>query len=199
MSQSISAVRPIKTAILRLDPMSSTLTAAHTTFLRLCLKAKAGRVALPILEKDVCHIPTAADKSYLKRSQFRLSDSDQHSTSYITESSGLPGKINHRTHLEYFLYGAMIYISLNKWERALRFLHIVITAPASHFVSKIMVEAYKKWIIVGLLAKGTVRPFSFLLSLALLIFFSSFTTGSIHPTDGVSMCFEGLQGSSKAL
>lgn len=50
----------------------------------------------------------------------------------------------------------MIYMVRKEWDDALRFLHIVIAAPVTNTVSKIMVEAYKKWILVRLLAKGQV-------------------------------------------
>ena len=56
----------------------------------------------------------------------------------------------------YFLYGGMIYLGLKDWTRALLFLEIVIIAPTSNAASMIQVEAYKKWVLVGLLLKGTV-------------------------------------------
>ena len=51
----------------------------------------------------------------------------------------------------------MIYMGLQNWERALLFLEIVVVAPQSNATSMIMVEAYKKWLLVGLLFKGEVR------------------------------------------
>lgn len=51
----------------------------------------------------------------------------------------------------------MIYIGLKKWGRALHFLNLVISAPSVGTVSMVMVEAYKKWVIVSLLEKGMVR------------------------------------------
>lgn len=54
----------------------------------------------------------------------------------------------------------MIYMTLKKWDRASHFLEIVICAPAPNSLSKIMVEAYKKWILVSLISKGEVRLFT---------------------------------------
>ncbi|EZF30592.1 hypothetical protein H109_03473 [Trichophyton interdigitale MR816] len=148
------AIQPLKNALLRLDPSGSTLTATHTLFVRTCLKANACRAALPVLERPIFHIPTSVDRTYHKRAQILPCVKDQSSSTFITDSSGLAGNITHQTYLEYYLYGAMIYIIRKEWDDALRFLHIVIAAPVTNAVSKIMVEAYKKWILVRLLAKG---------------------------------------------
>jgi COP9 signalosome complex subunit 3 len=59
----------------------------------------------------------------------------------------------------------MIYLGLKKWGRAVHALEVVISAPSSTSTSVIMVEAYKKWVLAGLINKGTVRgsPFKNLL------------------------------------
>jgi len=51
----------------------------------------------------------------------------------------------------------MIFLGLNNWQKALHALEVVITAPSSNSTSVIMVEAYKKWVLANLLAKGKVR------------------------------------------
>ncbi|KAK2738735.1 hypothetical protein FQN55_000452 [Onygenales sp. PD_40] len=155
-SRPLQAVQPLKQAILRLDLSCSTFTSLHTTFVRLCLRSRSYLCALEILNKDICHFPTSADKQFLKRSQTLPCQRHDSSISFITTSSGLPGKINYRSYLEYFLYGAMIYMGLKKWENAIHFLEVVISAPtAATSVSMIMVEAYKKWILLSLLENGT--------------------------------------------
>lgn len=52
----------------------------------------------------------------------------------------------------------MIYTKLGNWKRALHFLEVVITCPTANTASMIQVEAFKKWILVNLLANGQVRP-----------------------------------------
>ncbi|EEP80828.1 predicted protein [Uncinocarpus reesii 1704] len=152
----LAAVKPVRQALLRLDPSCSTFTSIHTTFAHLCLLAQCYLPATGILDKDICHFPTAADKTFLKR--FQLLPCQQHpsSVSYITMASGLPGLINYKSSLEYFLYGAMIYIGLKRWGKARHFLEIAISAPTGNCISMAMVEAHKKWILVNLLEKGTV-------------------------------------------
>ncbi|KMP08521.1 hypothetical protein CIRG_08202 [Coccidioides immitis RMSCC 2394] len=155
-SQPCAVVKPIQQAILRLDPSCSTFTSTHTVFTRLCLLARCYLPAICILDRDVYHFPAAVDKVFLNRSQLLPSQQHPSSNSYITLSSGLPGSMNYKTPLEYFLYGAMIYIGLKRWGKARHFLDIVISTPTSSFASMIMVEAYKKWILVNLLEKGMV-------------------------------------------
>lgn len=48
-------------------------------------------------------------------------------------------------------------MALKEWSKARHFLSIVISCPVVNAVSLIMVEAYKKWVLVNLLDKGTVR------------------------------------------
>jgi COP9 signalosome complex subunit 3 len=111
---------------------------------------------MPIIEKDICHLTTPSDKLFLKRSEEFVCSHHESSVSYITSSSGLSGKLSHRDHLQYFLFSGMIYMGLKKWEKALHCLSIVIAAPIKSSVSMIMVEAYKKWVLVSLLGRGMV-------------------------------------------
>lgn len=61
-----------------------------------------------------------------------------------------------KSFLLYYYYGGMIYTAVKNFERALYFYEIVITTPAMT-VSHIMLEAYKKYILVSLLINGKVR------------------------------------------
>jgi len=53
----------------------------------------------------------------------------------------------------YFYYGALCYIAAKQWTRAAEFCEIVISAPAV-MASAIMVEAYKRYVLVTLIFKG---------------------------------------------
>jgi COP9 signalosome complex subunit 3 len=57
----------------------------------------------------------------------------------------------------YFYYGGMLYVGLKKFHRALEFFKNVISAPAI-IPSQIMVEAYKKYILVSLIISGQIQP-----------------------------------------
>lgn len=59
----------------------------------------------------------------------------------------------------------MIYMALKDWERALFFLEVVIAAPGISSrdgggASKIQVEAYKKWVLIGLIHQGHVSKWT---------------------------------------
>ncbi len=124
--------------------------------IRLCLETREYNAALPILEKDIYHFPLHSDKGAANsHSRYACSQQDSSST-FITTSSGLSEKLEYQDHLKYFLFGAMIYIGLKDWERALLFLDIVISSPTVNSTSMIQVEAYKKWVLVSLLLRGQV-------------------------------------------
>lgn len=55
----------------------------------------------------------------------------------------------------------MIYIALHEWERASFFLEYVLSTPTNNTANGMMLEAYKKWVLVGLLANGKVRIYCF--------------------------------------
>ena len=90
-----------------------------------------------------------------------LSSKHESSSTYITQESGLSAKLDYRDHLQYFLFGAMLYMGLKEWKKALLFLEIAMTSPVTNNASKIQVEAYKKWVFVSLLYKGSVSGISF--------------------------------------
>jgi COP9 signalosome complex subunit 3 len=55
----------------------------------------------------------------------------------------------------YYYYGGICYIALKQWEKAIEFFETVISAPAM-MTSAIMVEAYRKLVLVSLIYKGEI-------------------------------------------
>lgn len=150
------AIQPIKSAILRLDPSGSCFTSTHLAFVRLCLDSREFAAAKPILDKDIFAFPATSD-SVAYNGLHPYPCSQHHSSStYITYSSGLTNKSDHKDYLQYFLLGGMIYTGLKDWERALHFYEIAVIWPTNTKVSMIQVEAYKKRVLVGILAHGGV-------------------------------------------
>ncbi|KAL8897331.1 MAG: hypothetical protein Q9192_002635 [Flavoplaca navasiana] len=149
----IAAVRPLGTAILRLDPSGSCFTSTHVVFVHLCLEAHAFRAATSILDKDIYEFPSSTRT--LPSGDLPCSRHDT-SSGFITDKSELSDTITYREPLHYFLYGAMIYLALKEWRRAILFLEFVLTAPSKTHSSHIQVEAYKKWVLANLLAYGEV-------------------------------------------
>jgi COP9 signalosome complex subunit 3 len=78
------------------------------------------------------------------------------SSGYITLRSGLSDKIQISHVQEYFVLGGMVYLGLKKYKEALMLFEYVISSPSTGIVSALMVEAFKKWILVGCLVTGKV-------------------------------------------
>jgi COP9 signalosome complex subunit 3 len=145
------AIVPISSAILRLDPEGSTFTSNHLLLARLALESNRGGLATAVLDRPILYFPGGTAHSQLQY----LCSSDSIAANYITAESGLTSKIKSSDILEYFTLTGSIYIGLRKWSKALEALETAISYPnKDSSVSKIMVEAYKKWILVNLLLHG---------------------------------------------
>ncbi|XKL62575.1 hypothetical protein PGB90_002408 [Kerria lacca] len=121
-----SGIYTLERAIAKLQEHPSQLTTLHADFCQLCLLSKNFKPALPILNNDITSI------------------SKEGGSTFDTKSF-----------LLYYYYGGMIYTAVKNFERALYFYEIVITTPAMT-VSHIMLEAYKKYILVSLLINGKI-------------------------------------------
>ncbi|KAI4101858.1 MAG: hypothetical protein L6R37_004733 [Teloschistes peruensis] len=150
----IAAIRPIRTAILRLDPSASCFTSTHLVFVRLCLEARTFRAAKAVLDQNIYEFPSTY-AAIVSGDRFLCSEHDT-SSGFITNQSELSDKLTYRDPLSYFLYGASIYMALQEWDRAISFLELLLTAPTKNNPSQLQVEAYKKWILAHLYAHGVV-------------------------------------------
>ncbi|KIW03042.1 uncharacterized protein PV09_05694 [Verruconis gallopava] len=150
MTQQI--VNPLVAAIFRLDPSSGTLTSTHLKLLRICLAQRMYHEALPVLQATIHSFPSP--KFTAIEGQYPCS-THQDSSAYITEASGLSDKLTTYDVHEFFLLGGMILIGLQRWEDARLYLECVIISPSGGSPSIFQVEAYKKWVLVGCIIKGT--------------------------------------------
>lgn len=73
----------------------------------------------------------------------------------VTGISQEGGQFDSKYFLLYYYYGGMIYTALKNYDRALYFFEVCVTTPAMA-VSYIMLEAYKKYILVSLILHGKV-------------------------------------------
>ncbi|KAI1296658.1 COP9 signalosome complex subunit 3 [Halotydeus destructor] len=71
----------------------------------------------------------------------------------VTDISREAGQFDVKYFLLYYYYGGMIYASLKNYERALYFFEAVLTIH-SMAVSHIMLEAYKKYVLISLIVHG---------------------------------------------
>ncbi|KAF7284973.1 hypothetical protein GWI33_012754 [Rhynchophorus ferrugineus] len=132
--QPIKGISLLKQALIRLKYVSKAqLTSIHADLCQLCLLAKCFKPALEILDVDIISI-----------------------CQEITHTNVTSPQFDAKYFLLYYYYGGKIYLALRNLDRALYFFEIALTTPA-HAVSHIMLEAYKKYILVSLLLHGKVH------------------------------------------
>lgn len=148
------AVQPIRTALLRMDPSGSMLTSNHITLVKLALDSGNYVDAVPVLNKFILYFPGAS--THPKPSY--LCDMSLSPAAFLTPTFLHSTKLKYQEILEYFLWSAMVNIGLRQWDDALQCLESVITYPSLDTPSKIMTEAYKKWVLVGILLEGRLLP-----------------------------------------
>lgn len=114
--------------------------------------------ALKVLDADILFFPRNTHPARPENAK-NLYDTEVEPYVYIASAS-LTDAIKSTSILEYHLLQAMAYISRKDWPKAQIALERVIGHPIKDKgVSKIMVDGYKKWLLVGLLREG--RPPSF--------------------------------------
>ncbi|KAG0024147.1 hypothetical protein BGZ80_005694 [Entomortierella chlamydospora] len=123
--QPIIAIRPLAVFIRRLQASPGQLTMIHPLLAKTCLLAQSFKDIIPIIDNDI-------------------SDVDPQHT-----------KINYKDFLLYHYYGGMIYAYLKKFDRAVEFFKLAVSAPAE-VASAIQIEAYKKYVLTSLLHYGKV-------------------------------------------
>jgi len=157
-SQSLGLVdlSVLSTALRRLDPSGATFTTLHLRFVRQCMGLQTPSQALAILDQNIFAYPQALPKSAPAEV---LSEEHELSNAFITSTSGFSEDILPQHVLEYYLLGAIAYMGMRNYQRARLFLEHVILYPTLHHTASVFqVEAYKKWILVGLLAEGKMFP-----------------------------------------
>ncbi|KAK2156684.1 hypothetical protein LSH36_207g03003 [Paralvinella palmiformis] len=73
----------------------------------------------------------------------------------VTDISKEGGQYDAKSFLLYYYYGGMIYTALKHYDRALYYFEIAVTTP-SMAVSHIMLESYKKYILIALIKHGKI-------------------------------------------
>lgn len=141
----------------RLDPTTGTFTLTHLQFIRICLDTRSYAAALPILDNYIHSLPSLIPPLIKESLEYSVPAAD-HSNSgeYIHARSGHTDKITIQDVQEYYVLGAMAYIGLHKYKKAREFLEHVLVVPSNNVANGLMLEAYKKWILVSCLEVGSV-------------------------------------------
>lgn len=124
----IQGVRVLAQAVDKIQMYDSQLTAIHADLCQLSLCAKVFKPAVKFLDVDITSI-------------FNTDDGN-HDTKYF---------------LLYYYYGGMIYAALKNYDRAMYFFEVAVSTPALA-MSHIMLESYRKYILISLILHGTIVP-----------------------------------------
>ena len=138
-------------AISRIDPSGSMFTSTHFMLAKFAFDNDSAEPALPIINRPVTAFP---DMDGPKETA-PLSSQDIPPSSFISKTTGLTQDVTTAMVLEYYHYCARIYISRREWQNALKSLERIITHPTKdRLISKLMLDGYRKWTLVGLLCNG---------------------------------------------
>lgn len=158
------AMELLATAILRLDPLGATLTSTHLILAKLALNSEAADASLPVLNSEILYYPVIFNT---KEAKNILCDPHLPTRSFLSPTTGLTDPITAEIVLEYEMTRAMVYISRREWAKAHATLNLIVSHPTrNRGVSKLMVEAHRKWILVSLLHEGKAPQTSFHVSLS---------------------------------
>jgi COP9 signalosome complex subunit 3 len=145
--------------MVRLDPTTGTFTTAHLSFVRLCVETRSYAAAAPILDNYIHTLPAKIPNSVREGLEYSVPCADVVSSGdYIHQSSGHSEKVSLADVQEYYVLGAMAYLGLRQFKKAQQFLEHVLVVPTANVANGLMLEAYKKYVLVSCLVDGEVGP-----------------------------------------
>ncbi|KAI2640027.1 hypothetical protein GGS21DRAFT_504670 [Xylaria nigripes] len=149
------AVETLATAILKLDPSGNLFTSSHLPLAKLAYETDNISLALPVIDKSIVFYAGMAQNDVAQV----LCDPTLQPYLYISKNTGLTTSLRHSAVLEYDLLCGMIYCAMRDWVKARAAFERVVTFPTkADGCSKIMVDAFKRWVLLSLLAEGCHYP-----------------------------------------
>ncbi|EFX03452.1 cop9 subunit [Grosmannia clavigera kw1407] len=147
------AVEALAQALQKLDPSGAMLTSNHLALARLAYHTDNALPALAALNKDIVFFPGAAPH----RETERLCSLSLPPPSFISKDTGLTLPLKSTQVLDFDHLVGLLNCSVRDWEASHAAFARVISHPTrDNGVSKIMIEAHKKWVLTGLLLNGKV-------------------------------------------
>ena len=141
----------------RLDPTTGTFTSFHLKFIQLCMETRSYAAAEPILDNYIHSLPAKIPASVREGLEYSVPCADiATSGEYIHQASGHSDKVTLADLQEYYLLGAMAYLGLRQFRKAQQLLEHVLIVPSANVANGLMLEAYKKWLLVSCLVDATV-------------------------------------------
>lgn len=121
---------------------------------QITLETRAFELATSVLDRYILYFPGLSHPTKSRH----LCSRELPGPIYLNSDTNLTEKLNTQDVMEYFLLRGTVYIGLRQWKKAADSLETVFTYPVKdNAISKLMVEAYKKWVLVNLLLRGMAR------------------------------------------
>lgn len=140
----------VTAALQRLDPSSSILTSHHCQLVELAYSTGNVGPILPLIQKPIIYIPAKGTSTTQP-----VCDMSLPPTAYINLDTQLTEALTPFAVLQYDFVCGLCFIERRMWQQAFDAFERCVTYPARDGgCSKVMTEAYNKWILVGLLLTG---------------------------------------------
>lgn len=144
------AAEVVTAALLRLDPSGSVLTSHHCNIIELAYNTGNVGAILPLIEKPIIYMPAKG----MSTSQ-PVCDMSLPPPAYINLDTEFTDALTSSAVLQYDFVSGLCFIERRRWQQAFDAFERCVTYPTRDGgCSKIMTEAYNKWILVGLLLTG---------------------------------------------
>ncbi|CAJ2502862.1 Uu.00g102560.m01.CDS01 [Anthostomella pinea] len=145
------AVGALASAVLNIDPTGTMLTSSYLMLAKLAYHTDNIDPALQVIDKNIVFYPNMNNHG----DPDCLCDLSLSPPSYITRDNGLTATMKPAGVMEYDLLCGLMFCSRRDWAKAFAAFERVVTFPTREGgASKLMAEAYKKWVLVSLLLKG---------------------------------------------
>lgn len=140
----------------RLDPSTGTFTSIHLRFIQLCMESSSYAAAVPILDNYIHSLPSAIPTAVREGLEYSVPCADSATSGeYINNKSGHSEKVSLLDLMEYYVLGAMAYLGVRQFKHAHALLEHALVVPAQS-ANGLMLEAYKKWVLVSCLVNKSV-------------------------------------------
>ncbi|PHH62465.1 hypothetical protein CDD81_7112 [Ophiocordyceps australis] len=138
-------------AMVRLEPSGTMFTNLHLPLAKLVYDCGDFDLAARVLDSDILFYPSTANTKESRP----LCEPGLPPYVFMSTKTGLTSLVTASVVLEYNLVRSLIYISAHDWAKAYSALEQIVTHPCKDkSVSKIMIDAHKRWLLVSLLHTG---------------------------------------------
>lgn len=122
------------------------------------MECRSYAAAQPILDNYIHSLPSKIPAQVREGLEYSVPCADVVSSGeYIHQFSGHSDKVTVADVQEYYILGAMAYTGLRQFKKAQQFLeHVLIVPSSSHVANGLMLEAYKKWVLLNCLVDEAV-------------------------------------------